>query len=191
MADPSRANLEAMKEKHPQVGGGGRLQVPGTDLPQVSFAQTDVDKAARRFRRGSAPGPDGLRPEHLRVALQAAPGRRERALQSLTRLINMMAAGGVPDEVAPYLAGARLHAAKKKSGGLRPIAVGNLMRRLVGKCCAAKVQDRAAALFSPHQLGVGIRGGCEAIVHSAKKVLVHRFWKLVMLTSRKLVLVPL
>ena len=39
--------------------------------------------------------------------------------------------------------------AKKKSGGLRPIAVGNLLRRLVGKCCAAKVQDRAVGLLSP------------------------------------------
>ena len=60
-------------------------------------------------RLGSAPGPSGLRPEHLRVALQAAPGRRERALQALTRLANVMA--GVPEGVAPYLAGARLHAA--------------------------------------------------------------------------------
>ena len=122
MADPSRANLQAMKEKHPQAAGPP-IQVPATDLPQICFTQLEVAKAVKKFRRGSAPGPSGLRPEHLHVALQAAPGRRERALQSLTKLVNVMAEGGVPQEVAPYLAGARLHAAKKKGGGLRPIAV--------------------------------------------------------------------
>ena len=131
----------------------------------------EVEKAARKFRRGSAPGPSGLRPEHLHVALQAAPGRRDRALQSLTQLVNIMARGGVPEEVAPYLAGARLHAARKKSGGLRPVAVGNLIRRLVGKCCAIKVQEKAAGILKPHQLGVGVRSGCEAIIHSVKQIL--------------------
>ena len=125
----------------------------------------------KKFRRGSAPGPSGLRPEHLRTCLQAAPGRRQRALQSLTSLVNCMAAGGVPRQVAPYLCGARLHGALKKDGGIRPIAVGNLLRRLVGKCCAARVQEKAAALFSPHQLGVGVRNGCEASVHTVREAL--------------------
>ena len=35
-----------------------------------------------------------------------------------------MAAGKVTAEVVPYLCGAKLFAAKKKSGGLRPVAVG-------------------------------------------------------------------
>ena len=82
-----------------------------------------------------------------------------------------MTAGGVPSQVAPYLCGARLHGALKKDGGIRPIAVGNLLRRLVGKCCATRVQEKAAALFSPHQLGVGVRNGCEAIVHTVREAL--------------------
>ena len=82
-----------------------------------------------------------------------------------------MTAGGVPSQFAPYLCGARLHGALKKDGGIRPIAVGNLLRRLVGKCCATRVQEKAAALFSPHQLGVGVRNGCEAIVHTVREAL--------------------
>ena len=74
-----------------------------------------------------------------------------------------MVGGGVPEEVAPYLAGARLHAAIKKDGGLRPIAVGNLLRRLVGKCCVARLQERASGILSPHQVGVGVRGGAELL----------------------------
>merc|ERR1719239_2064394 len=75
----------------------------------------------------------------------------------------------VPAIVAPYLCGARLHAGKKKDGGLRPIAVGELLRRLVSKCAAAAVADKAAAYFAPHQLGVGMKGGCEAIIHATRQ----------------------
>ena len=170
MAPPDRANLATMKEKHPRATSAPP-PAPTTDLPQLSFSQVEVEKAMRRFRRGSAPGPSGLRPEHLKVSLQSAPGRRERALASLTRLVNVMAAGGVPAEVAPFLAGARLHAALKKDGGIRPIAVGNLLRRLVGRCCSTRLQEKASAYFSPHQLGVGVRKGCETILHSTRKVL--------------------
>ena len=82
-----------------------------------------------------------------------------------------MMAGKVPEVVAPYLCGARLHAAKKKDDGIRPIAVGNLLRRLAAKCAANAVAEKAATLLSPHQLGVGVRGGCEAIVHAARQAL--------------------
>ena len=170
MAPPTRANIEIMKEKHPQAT---RPQPPAPQVasPQLSFTSTEVEKMVKKFRRRSAPGPSGLRPEHLKVSLQAAPGRRQRALQSLTSLVNCMTAGGVPEQVAPYLCGARLHGALKKDGGVRPIAVGNLLRRLVGKCCATRVQEKAAALLSPHQVGVGVRNGCEAIVHTVRKAL--------------------
>ena len=82
-----------------------------------------------------------------------------------------MAAGRVPEEVAPYLCGARLHAVLKKDGGLRPIAVGNLLRRLTSKLIAIGLADRAAELLAPHQLGVGVRGGCEAILHTVRQAL--------------------
>ena len=57
----------------------------------------------------------------------------------------------------------------KKDSSLRPIAVGNLMRRLVAKCFSSALAPRAAALLSPHQLGVAIRGGAETIAHAVKQ----------------------
>ena len=79
-----------------------------------------------------------------------------------------MAGGKVPSAVAPFICGARLHAGVKKDGGLRPIAVGNIERRLVSKCFVQALNDRIVPLLSPHQLGVGIRGGCETAVNSVK-----------------------
>ena len=67
--------------------------------------------------------------------------------------------------------GGKLHGAVKKDGGLRPIGVGNVLRRLVSKCSASAVSKKAAELFSPHQLSVGVKGGCEALVHSLQNVM--------------------
>ena len=95
----------------------------------------------------------------------------DRAADANTNLVNVMSGGQVPEAVAPYLCGANLFGAKKKCGGVRPIAVGNILRRLTSKCFSYALADRAAALLSPHQLGVGVRGGLEAIVHTVRQVL--------------------
>ena len=76
-----------------------------------------------------------------------------------------MLAGAVLPTVAPYLASGRLHAAKKKDRGVRPIAVGNLLRRLVSKA----VVEKAAGLLSPLQ--VGVPGGYEAIIHAVRHII--------------------
>ena len=57
-----------------------------------------------------------------------------------------------------------------QSGGLRPIAVGEVLRRLVSKCLVFHSHGTILSLLTPLQLGVGVRGGCEAIVHAVSKL---------------------
>ena len=87
--------------------------------------------------------------------------------------MNVMVGGNIPDCVAPYLCGARLHAGLKKDGGIRPITVGNIIRRLTAKCCNREVARKAADLLSPLQLRVGVKVGLEAIIHTVKQVLLE------------------
>ena len=137
----------------------------------MNFTSDQVMKGILSFRRGSAPGPTGLRAEHLRAATQSAPpNRRSKALEAVARLVNVMSDGDVPEEVAPYLSGARLQAGIKKCGGLRPIAVGNLFRRLTSKCHMFGVAERAGRLLSPQQLGVGVPGGLEDVIRAINQV---------------------
>ena len=174
MAQQTRETEATMRSKHPPAEEPPTFipTAPVQDTPQLQFGLLAVEKASLSFRRGTAPGPGGFRPEHLRTAIKGAPANRAvRAGAALTRLVNLMAAGRVPEEVAPYLCGARLHAAKKKDGGLRPIAIGNLLRRLTSKLIASALADKAASHFAPHQLGVGVQGGCEAILHTVRQAL--------------------
>ena len=137
----------------------------------MTFSKEQVTKAIKSFRRGSAPGPDGLRAEHLKIAIKSAPpNRTDKATDAITKVVNIMASGAVPSAVAPFIAGALLHAGLKKCGGIRPIAVGNLFRRLTSKCFMYAVADRASNLLGPHQLGVGVRGGLESIIHAVRDV---------------------
>ena len=50
---------------------------------------------------------------------------------ALTKVVNLFASGNAASGTAEYCAGANLYAANKKDGGIRPIAVGDVMRRLV------------------------------------------------------------
>src|SRR5207245_6185140 len=67
--------------------------------------------------------------------------------------------------------GANLLAFNKKSGGLRPIAVGYTLRRLAAKVCCRHAKEKGAALLKPKQLGFGVRGGADAVVHAARNYL--------------------
>jgi hypothetical protein len=162
--------LLAMQEKHPQV----EVAAPPAEensTPPIVLTSRQVYEAVRSFKAGTAAGPSGLRAEHLKEAKGRGEGRGAAALGALTRLVNLMAAGKVPEGAAPFIFGANLFALLKKSGGLRPVAVGNILRRLTSKCIAYAVAGRAAQHLRPLQLGVGIRGGCEAVVHATRATL--------------------
>ena len=78
------------------------------------------------------------------------------ALQGLVGVVNLLCAGRAPPSILPYLCGATLLACRKKGGGLRPIAIGEVLRRLTSKCVSRAVQAYAVGVLSPLQVGVGI-----------------------------------
>ena len=64
-----------------------------------------------------------------------------------------------------YFCGASHIASIKKNDGVCPIAVGEVLRRLVSKCLMAVVLPQAIDLLSLLQLGVGVPCGSESIIH--------------------------
>ena len=165
LATPSAEVLEEMLSKYlqaapPTLPSG---QVP----PPLTVSESAVKRGVRSFPNGSAPGPSGLRPSHLREAMGCpSPDRANRFLSSLTRFLNLLAAGRAPPTITPHLCGTSLLASMKRNGGHRPIAVGEVLRRPVSKCLASLPRSPAISLLAPLQLGVSVQGGCEAIVHA-------------------------
>ena len=83
---------------------------------------------------GSAGGPGGLRPQHLKDLTSASMGDAGlRLLARLTEFTNLCLSGYVPAVTQPVFCGAVLCALNKKDGGARPVFVGSTLRRLVVK----------------------------------------------------------
>jgi len=129
--------------------------------------EAEVRRAVLSFPAGSAGGPDGLRPKHIRDMMMCRETGAE-FLSALTDFVNLVLKGRYPSDVVPVFFGGRL-LAPKKTGGIRPIAVGFTLRRLASKCANAFGISKLTSFFYPHQLGVGTPGGCEAAVHSARR----------------------
>ena len=85
------------------------------------------------------------------------------------KFINFLFSAKAPLCLAPWLCGAPLTALVKKSGGVRPIAVGEVFRWLASYLCCFTVWSRLPEVFSVFgQVGVGTSGGLEAAIHSVR-----------------------
>ncbi|MEM7284532.1 MAG: reverse transcriptase domain-containing protein [Pseudomonadota bacterium] len=121
------------------------------------------------FRSGSAGGPDGLLPQHLKDMCGKWLGETaDRLLETLAKLATVMLHGKLPKFILPTIYGASLSAFLKPNGGIRPIACGFTLRRVVGKTCCLLLSQRIGNVLRPRQLGCGTPGGSEAAVHAAR-----------------------
>ena len=64
-----------------------------------------------------------------------------------------------------------MFALQKKSGGVRPIAIGYTWRRLAAQCANTYAISQLGDSLLPLQLGVATPGGCEAAVHATRRYL--------------------
>lgn len=98
---------------------------------------------------GSAGGPDGLRPNHLKEMIgPSATGGRGVLLPALASFVQLVLEGKTPPSIHPYFFGANLVSLRKKDDGIRPIAVGCSLRRLSGKVAGSQIIEGVSDLDS-------------------------------------------
>jgi len=167
--DPSdRAVLDRLKELHPS---DAPLPVPEPiERSPDPLDVSDADKERMRalvssFPAGSAGGPSGLRPQHLLDVLHAASTRAQDAL--LTALISfcrLSCGGQCASEAVPLLCAAKLWPLRKADGSVRPIAVGETLRRLVGKfLLQTPTAKQAVEHMQPAQMAFRKGSPCSAM----------------------------
>ena len=90
-----------------------------------------VIRCLKGLPRGTSPGASGLRAQHLLDVISGHTiSSAEDCLFAVTRLMNFLLPGKVSPLLAPWLCGTPLTALLKKNGGVKPIAVGEVLRRL-------------------------------------------------------------
>jgi len=141
----------------------------GTEPRQLA-AETVV-ATIRSAAPGKAPGPSGLRMDHLRALTLAGS-------DALVRVVQLLSSADGVDQVPPVarraLCAANLLLLVQPGGvgaagvpGLRPIGMPETIRELVGKALMREVLPEARRYFVPLQREVSVSGACEDLVHEA------------------------
>ena len=166
------STLAKLRAKHPPQPSDRREFPLLDECSPLRVSPPAVNAAINSFSPGSAGGVSGLRPQHLKDGLSRRVGDAgPRLLVELTNIVNLILAGSVPAPIVPIFVGASLTAFNKTDGGVRPIAVGDTLRRLAAKCATQSVSARFTTIFAPSQLGFGIPGGCEAAAHATRRLI--------------------
>ena len=161
--------LESLRSKHPPAPSNIEIIPIPTDIPSMTTSSQDIREAIRSFSGSSGGGVDGLRPIHLQDLLfnQAAEAGN-RLILSLTSLVNTTLNGQKSDFARILFFPANLTDLGKKDGGIRPIAVGNILRRFTSKVANHFASHKVSNLLRPDRLWVSVKNACEAAVHSAR-----------------------
>ena len=134
----------------------------------IKLTREQVWLAIRSAARGSASGLDGLRFDHL---YHLSFGGSHIFMDPLTAFCNLAVQGSLPQWYYTFTAGANLIALDKAGGGVRPIAMGSVWRKLVSKAVLYFLDPQIVQHFSHFQYGVGSRAGCEIVYHRTRQLL--------------------
>ena len=167
---PSPEIKKKLEEKHPKPPEDTNMP-PFNPLPGVVCDRRSVLEGIRSFPPGSSGGPDGLKPQILKDLTEDSLGEdAKNLLDALVLFFNeIVFKGKVPIEACAFFYGGNLIALSKKCGGIRPIAIGNTLRRLASKIAMSSVTELQKELFWPHQLGVGVKLGGEIACHAIRE----------------------
>eukprot|EP00731_Ephydatia_muelleri_P013949 Em0007g1259a len=169
LAPDNNTTWNLLVSKHPK---GTPPTPPSAPLLAAPHLPPDFNIMAvlHSFPKDTACGPSGLRIQHL---IEAAEVPLPFPICAVLReVVNMLISGKVPVQVARFLAGGNLVALEKNKPNcptdIRPIAVGEAIRRLVGKCLCSMTKAITHDFLAPFQLGVACQGGAEKIIHGLR-----------------------
>jgi hypothetical protein len=168
---------ERLRALHPQAHNAeeriGALPAPPIAVPKVSVDPAD-DAVVGRLRRwadnGASGGPSGLLGAFL-VPLLDDVHCRQGLCQILEDIIN----GEVDVAASSTLLACRLMPLAKEAGGVRPIAIGDVLVRLAGRLAIDNIRLAMGRYFGNVQLACGARGGSQVAMQVIQAVLYSEY----------------
>lgn len=172
MAPADEETLRILRELHPASPKPN--SPPPIRFDDIDITDANVMDAVHSFPPGSAPGPSGLRAEHLQNLLAASGSR---LLGKLTGLVRRIARGEVDTEAPEgkyFYFSARLIGLLKPGTTetirrIRPIAIGEVIRRVAFKAVLRlpQVADKLRNYFQRHhQYAICTTDGCLGVAQA-------------------------
>ena len=110
LAPDNPETLSKLKERHPEAPNGISMPLaPENDEAHIPTNSDSVKAAILSFPAGSAGGPDGLKPGHLKHLIGASEVGN-RLLETLTKFVNFVLRETIPEDIQPIFFGANLSA---------------------------------------------------------------------------------
>lgn len=102
-APPNRSTIKALESKHPPPHSDTSIpSIPAEVGSTLEVSQLDVLEALLSFPKGSAGGPECLRPQHLvDMTSKSATDGGQVLLQALTAFVNFVLSGRVHVDIRP------------------------------------------------------------------------------------------
>jgi hypothetical protein len=153
--------VDSLRSKHPPGAPDPFGPLPGPRSASIP-SEDELMAAFKSFKPDTAPGISGWTHHLLAIAL-----RSPSVLKAIRTLTGLIQAGTAPGQ--PFLCASRLIPLQKPDGGLRPIAVGDIIYRLASK--AILRHSFRPDWLLPLQFGVGTKGGVEPVIRAVQRAL--------------------
>jgi hypothetical protein len=163
------ATFDMLLQKHPVDSSSQPFTQEADELIRASTRHSsmvikdeDLLAAVKNLGKGLAPGADGWRFEFFKMLFlsKSATARRTNFLA----IVNKILQGHLHPLLKPIFMHTRLIPLAKDEG-VRPIAIGGCLRRLVSKIVVRVLKTPICNFFEPYQVGVSYNG-TETVVHT-------------------------
>ena len=168
--------MQLLREKHPtaaSVSDDALIFGPAPAEPPASYFDTidedQVLKAAQRTK--GAGGPSQFDAEQYRHMLVSSKFKLENKClrEQIALLARKIASEYVDPRSLEAFVACRL-IPLDKAPGIRPIGIGEILRRIVGKVIMWTLKDDIQSAAGPLQAGSGLEGAAEAAIHTMRGV---------------------
>uniref|UniRef100_A0A1X7SXQ2 Reverse transcriptase domain-containing protein n=1 Tax=Amphimedon queenslandica TaxID=400682 RepID=A0A1X7SXQ2_AMPQE len=177
--------VDALKLKHPEA------QLPcsstlllDTELPpfeDIDITGSHVATAAHRIQGSGGPG--GCESSHWKDVLLRYGPHSSRCRDAVASLVSLLSNSIVDWNLIRALLANRLIALDKHPG-IRPIGIGETLRRILSKVVCLITRTDAEEVCGSSQLCAGVQCSIEGAIHSARDMFNSHDWGLLMVDAR-------
>ncbi len=171
--DTVMAELDRLHPTASAAEAGSILQGPANKVESVIFENIDGDLIRQCAKRteGSA-GPSGLDSDGWKRILCSKQfgSKPEELCDSIAELARKLCSTSINPKLIKSFTACRLVPLSKPVNSVRPVGIGEVLRRIIGKAIMQVLNPELVNATAPLQVCSGLPGGVEAAVHALRRV---------------------